>query len=71
MKAVSGEGIAIKSSGFASKEANAGMNEMVCGSRIWEGKKICLCAVIQAGLESQEAYGKGAEEEKNQRKNWK
>lgn len=45
MKAVSGEGIAIKRSGFANKDANVDMNERVCGSRTWEGKKICLCAV--------------------------
>lgn len=71
MKAVSGEGIVIKRSGFASKDANANMNERVCGSRIWEGKMICLCAVTQTGLELQGAYGKGAEEEKYQRKDWK
>lgn len=34
MKAVSGEGIAIKRSGFVSKDANVDMNERACRSRI-------------------------------------
>lgn len=61
MKALSGERIAIKRNGFASKDACVDMNERVCGSRIWESRKICLCAATQTGLELQGAYGKEAE----------
>lgn len=71
MKSVSGEGIAVKRSGFANKMLMRIWTKGFVEAESEKAKKICLCAVAQTGLELQGAYWKDTEGEKNQRKDCK